>query len=222
MDKKNTMLLTVIAVATLLVAVVGATFAYFSVSQVADDFTDTTVDVEVEDVGMVTLSGGDTLSLEVSAEDMAKGNSPAQYHAENATGATTAKVATVTLDGGADNVVYNCRFSLTVTNTSTMSGLVSTDGGVNLTVDSIATITPNTGLVAGTLQSPENIQAGTYTVNFQMTGDADQAQTVDLITVGASVYNDAVDGTQADRLAGKTIGLGFSVSNFTCDTKALD
>jgi hypothetical protein len=32
MDKKNTMLLTVIAVATLLVAVVGATFAYFSVA----------------------------------------------------------------------------------------------------------------------------------------------------------------------------------------------
>ena len=30
MDKKNTVLLTVIAVATLLVAVVGATFAYFS------------------------------------------------------------------------------------------------------------------------------------------------------------------------------------------------
>ena len=32
MDKKNTMLLTVIAIATLLVAVVGATFAYFSVT----------------------------------------------------------------------------------------------------------------------------------------------------------------------------------------------
>ena len=29
MEKKNTLLLTVIAVATLLVAVVGATFAYF-------------------------------------------------------------------------------------------------------------------------------------------------------------------------------------------------
>ena len=32
MEKKNTMLLTVIAVATLLVAVVGATFAYYSVT----------------------------------------------------------------------------------------------------------------------------------------------------------------------------------------------
>ena len=32
MEKKNTVLLTVIAVATLLVAVVGATFAYFTAS----------------------------------------------------------------------------------------------------------------------------------------------------------------------------------------------
>lgn len=30
MEKKNTLLLTVIAIATLLVAVVGATFAYFA------------------------------------------------------------------------------------------------------------------------------------------------------------------------------------------------
>ena len=36
MEKRNTLLLTVIAVATLLVAVVGATFAYFASSQ--DDY----------------------------------------------------------------------------------------------------------------------------------------------------------------------------------------
>ena len=42
MDKKNTMLLTVIAVATLLVAVVGATFAFFSVTGQAQGETTVT------------------------------------------------------------------------------------------------------------------------------------------------------------------------------------
>ncbi len=41
MDKKNTVLLTVIAVATLLVAVVGATFAYFSANVTENNKTQT-------------------------------------------------------------------------------------------------------------------------------------------------------------------------------------
>ena len=43
MDKKNTVLLTVIAVATLLVAVVGATFAYFSANVSEVNKTETTL-----------------------------------------------------------------------------------------------------------------------------------------------------------------------------------
>ena len=43
MDKKNTVLLTVIAVETLLVAVVGATFAYFSANVTENNKTETTL-----------------------------------------------------------------------------------------------------------------------------------------------------------------------------------
>ena len=71
MDKKNTMLLTVIAVATLLVAVVGATFAYFNVS--SDTTTATTsVVTKVEAVGTVAVANGSALKLDITAAQMSE------------------------------------------------------------------------------------------------------------------------------------------------------
>lgn len=55
MEKKNTILLTVIAVATLLVAVVGATFAYFTATTTADGTGAGTSDVGTAKVSGVNL-----------------------------------------------------------------------------------------------------------------------------------------------------------------------
>ncbi len=78
MDKKNTMLLTVIAVATLLVAVVGATFAYFSIVSGTGGSTKTDFQGQVEstdDVGLATLKGGTAnLYMYLTAADMSKAN----------------------------------------------------------------------------------------------------------------------------------------------------
>lgn len=72
MDRKNTMLLTVIAVATLLVAVVGATFAYFSISGTNNSGT-TVVTTQTGSVGTVTLTSPNTsLKLNLAASDMAE------------------------------------------------------------------------------------------------------------------------------------------------------
>ena len=54
-NKKNTILLTVIAVATLLVAVVGATFAYFSISADATGVTTTNVNGQATSTGAITM-----------------------------------------------------------------------------------------------------------------------------------------------------------------------
>ena len=71
MDKKNTILLTVIAVATLLVAVVGATFAYYSV-QVTGSASKVNVDVKSSAVGVLTLSTPEQhLYMNILPEDMA-------------------------------------------------------------------------------------------------------------------------------------------------------
>lgn len=58
MEKKNTVLLTVIAVATLLVAVVGATFAYFTATANTDNGTSGTVNTTTANVAGATLEIG--------------------------------------------------------------------------------------------------------------------------------------------------------------------
>ncbi len=56
MERKNTVLLTVIAVATLLVAVVGATFAYFTATATGGETGGTATDVETAKVSGINVT----------------------------------------------------------------------------------------------------------------------------------------------------------------------
>lgn len=69
-DKKNTILLTVIAVATLLVAVVGATFAYFSVVG-NNNSNPTVITSSIDKVGTVVLTSPNfALNINLTSKDM--------------------------------------------------------------------------------------------------------------------------------------------------------
>ena len=60
MEKKNVVLLSVIAVATLLITVVGATFAYYAATVTGNPGTDT-VKITAADNLTITYSGGETI-----------------------------------------------------------------------------------------------------------------------------------------------------------------
>ena len=62
-DRKNTILLTVIGIATLLVAIVGATFAYFS-AQVTYSDSNSTLTIVSASGGSSTYQGGDSITVE--------------------------------------------------------------------------------------------------------------------------------------------------------------
>ncbi|MFI3260343.1 MAG: hypothetical protein R3Y13_01345 [bacterium] len=72
MERKNTMLLTVIAIATLLVAVVGATFAYFTAAGTLTAAS--TVTVATESLNSAT-SGAEALNMTIALADMLEANS---------------------------------------------------------------------------------------------------------------------------------------------------
>ena len=88
MEKKNTLLLTVIAVATLLVAVVGATFAYFgSFTTTVDNKAAVNVTTEAaKSSSFITTSA--SLKLNVAGSEMLKGtggaNQVGTYTGDNA------------------------------------------------------------------------------------------------------------------------------------------
>lgn len=113
MEKKNTMLLTVIAVATLLVAVVGATFAFFSLQVTGTSGTNGTVTAaKVGTATISTVTENATLKLDLTADDMAKYEEDKVYYASvsgKAPGdSTPIKIATMDYKGGEEGTTYNC------------------------------------------------------------------------------------------------------------------
>lgn len=107
MEKKNTLLLTVIAVATLLVAVVGATFAYFG-TFTQDTNQNTKVNVTTQAAKTSTFVTGETsIELTVKSADMIKGTDSASKEVANDT-----KNITATLTS-ADTQLYTvCSFDV--------------------------------------------------------------------------------------------------------------
>lgn len=104
MEKKNTVLLTVIAVATLLVAVVGATFAYFTATSSVDgagNTTDVKTRAEVGGVELKLASNTATTDGDI--------NYPGGYVVNGAT--VTAKSTNAT-----DNYKVNYALNGTITN----------------------------------------------------------------------------------------------------------
>ena len=96
MEKKNTILLTVIAVATLLVAVVGATFAYFTASVTTENKENNTTTVQTRTIASATMDFGS----KVEASNVLPGYK-------------TVKTVTVAGNGSAGDVDVNATITLT-------------------------------------------------------------------------------------------------------------
>lgn len=213
MDKKNTMLLTVIAVATLLVAVVGATFAYFGVTG-GDSSATAAVQGSVESVGTVTLSATNAdLELVVSDADMSYANRGKTYYAATnekvtveAGGQAPAAytIATATASDETETT-YTCTYSLavTATNSTAPSSNISTDegwvqfGGTMLTAPNKMTLNAANGYNT----------TGSFDIN---SGDTKT------LTFEAAIKN--VE-TESGVLAGANFDWTFTFNNFSCDVK---
>ena len=170
MEKKNTMLLTVIAVATLLVAVVGATFAYFSVSTSNSSQT-VNVTGQTTAVGSATMTTPVTaMHLNLTGAEMAESlKGTGKYYSATGdedylTSAQPVNIAEMKVTGGDATVSYTCDYELTITRGATdtmIAKMVANDGKLVLAGDSITgtkehaltTITAEGVKVAGTVSN---------------------------------------------------------------------
>ncbi len=225
MDKKNTMLLTVIAVATLLVAVVGATFAYFSLT-VSGEATTTNATVTTSNPGLIALKEGEkTLELKLNAAEMAQADEAyAKYYALSSEDKTSAEesgniysksvakeyeIAQFNLTGGDAKAKYSCGYKITITATQGLTTLLQAqdkklqegDMAVVITADGIGGDSVNTKTVdLSTLE--ENKAEVTGTVVLQGTSASK--------SIKADLYLENRDAEQ-DYLAGQTLGVTISV-----------
>lgn len=233
MERKNTMLLTVIAVATLLVAVVGATFAYYSVVNGTDSST-TNVNTTTEKVGTVTLQNLiPNLYLNVTATQMAEANHGHDYYAiagNDATAAANASavthdIAKIKSENGETNTVYYCTFDVTLTTTngqgkasdeeSAWAHLENEDAGIILSVGTVSgaviDIKDNGTSILGTEIPLNSVKtAKVYSGTAQYTGNKEN-----LIKAQAMFHN--LNKEQKD-VADLGIKTEVLIDNLSCDT----
>jgi len=109
MDRKSTILLTVIAIATLLVAVVGATFAYFTA--VNGGQGKSAVEVKTQVLTPIIVNAENKIDLTVSSEDMIQsiGNNDKSVYSENI---AAAQQVSAYADNSGTNVDFTCDFAL--------------------------------------------------------------------------------------------------------------
>lgn len=218
MDKKNTMLLTVIAVATLLVAVVGATFAYFSLTVGTDGYSKTTVTGSTNKIPTVTLTNTNkALYLNVNATEMAKVNENQKYYAvteqatRNTTQETSYDILTITTAEGDSDTKYSCTGTVTVS-------------------------------VSGNMTEVEGIKPGDVSIVLTNLDGTGGTETIDLVSVIASSKTKANDlkinivgnnsasvkayvmisnsTVEQDYLAGKELTIDIEASNVACPIQA--
>ncbi len=227
MDKKNTMLLTVIAVATLLVAVVGATFAYFSIVQGGDGETTTNFNGQVEDTknyGTAQLNQKiASLKLNLTAADMAETLKGTQYWASESSEKeeerkyhviSQAEVKSQSQDLNAE---LTCTSTVTVKATSTTetqkAAIVAGDGKVYISAPQENSTNPVTVTTADAIDLKDLIDADTTGITKQIKYVITGNGTADLT---ADVELDNTSNNQ-NAIAGLNLTITFENTGFTCD-----
>ncbi len=178
-NKGQTIFLSVIGIATLLVAIIGATFAYFTTSMTGPEGK---VNATTAKIGASTFTADS-----VDATAVLPGWT------------SEAKNVTVTLGESDVNVDYTCVLTMTANPLTDLRLAVAGDNAVAAATKTLATGETETKIAEGTLTSGES-KTMTYTLTFAETG-ADQngqqgasiAGVVKCSTAAATVYYNAAN-----------------------------
>ena len=154
-NKGQTIFLSVIGIATLLVAIIGATFAYFTTSMTG---TQGNVNATTAKIGAATFSAGS-----VDATAVLPGWS------------SEAKNVTVTLGESDYDVSYTCVLTMTANPLTDLRLAVAGDNAVAAANKTLATGETETKIAEGVLKSGES-KTMTYTLTFAETGADQNAQ----------------------------------------------
>ena len=227
MEKKNTILLTVIAVATLLVAVVGATFAYYSLNVTSAQGT-VNVGVKADELGKITLtSKTGKLQMNVSPTDMAKLGEVRDYYAtEDGNLSQTAKQteiakAALTTDG-AEKTVYLCKsvVEVTLTNTEGTMGAALERG------DAAFVLTPgSTNVLISGESKPVSLDLSElktenkeeYTVTYTLGSTGTDKNKEEKLLADLKITNREADQSYLTDTDGKELEVKVQTTQFNCE-----
>ena len=218
MDKKNTMLLTVIAIATLLVAVIGATFAYFGVTG-SNTASTAALTTTTDQVGTVALAGDVTaIHINTIAGDFAQTAAPKTMWAKAGNSASTLPASdyensevdhviyTLTSSNGSNSAIYKCTVKVDV-DTTIPQGKSFVEG------EYVIYVKAGTAVATIDLSGTGNDDV-TKTFVVYLTGN-----TTSNITASAKLVNTTSE--QQSRISNASFATTFAINStngFTCET----
>ena len=221
-NRKNTILLTVIAVATLLVAVVGATFAYFT-AQGGGSATNN-IEVKTEAAASSSFSIDKNLAILANMDNFAQGTGETQadtmtgtveFTAGTGTGAQTDFCYTATLAWNAatpsdfvDTASTTPDLTLTVTKNSGWTGSEYTEKDTEIWTNKDVT---TSDLRANYTKIPNSVDGADYT--HHMTTTAGQTAREQILVTLSFNYDAGVDQTAN---AGKTLTGTLTLAETAC------
>lgn len=209
MEKRNTLLLTVIAIATLLVAVVGATFAYFATTQEISANIPVNVATASSSASFTATTDGD-INIMVDAFEMQQGDANDNTTIE---GLTDNATLTVQLGAANDGEESICSYDIIYTWTSNKyaldaSGNVTTDGatqyyiptadlptdGKEFTISATAVASNETDTQTKSTVTPV---AETNFDKFTIAGQTDAGKDYFILVDDANIVSTAADASRA-------------------------
>lgn len=212
MEKKNTVLLTVIAIATLLVAVVGATFAYFSANIDANE--------KKVPVTVTTEGGTDVFTSAVNGEIVLNGiNNSTMTKGEAGTAASTDNDGnTVTLNLTAGQGTTECTYDIVyvpeAASTDPKRDAYTKTTGVEKEFTLSATVTGAGATEVAETQVADGAAETTLVSNGTISNKAeDKAATTQVFTFTGIFYN--ADAKQ-DAHQNKTYAGNIVLKNVVC------
>ncbi len=233
MEKKKTIVLTMIGLATLMLLVIGSAFAYFSITNNSGGKTETNFTGETDQLakyGTPTITGESNLYLDLLVSDMAQGKIGTSYWATDTKEnrfepdrkdhiVSTAGISGSTTE---EEAYLNCTSDLTITASVKKSGeeesleediITEGDGRVYLGYQSDkasnkASIDPNEIDLAHIISETKNNDGYKTTINYTIVGDSNVN-----ITAAIELKNTKDDQTA---LAGKDIDINITNENLVC------
>ena len=204
-NKRKIVIPMALGIAVLTILVLGATYAYFTVGT-SNNFGSKTKTATTPDVGSVTLSSGESLSLNMTSELMMEENVGTYYATTTGVPSTTlteVDIATATVTGAGN---FNCTYDLTITPSATNSLYTAFTG--------------MTGHDAGQIV----LKVGSHTYDFNTTDFSSSItinETFNNVTSSASKSIKASlkfvnSDYNQDALQGKDITFTFTASNLSC------
>lgn len=135
-NNKKTITLTIFGVSFLLVLVIGATYAYFTVDA-SNEFKTTKIDATTPSIGNVTLRTGNNLYLNLTRNNMMSSNTGSYYgvtqeNGEASTSAVNATIGTLNVTGEGK---FSCNYELQVTNTGDLKEALTEAGVVTFAIN---------------------------------------------------------------------------------------